>query len=1649
MDTSLNAAHWARRTRGPFAALALGLCLFLASGAGAADRYWVGTSGSWATLSNWSTNPDNPTPNPAAIPNFDDLFFNISSVNGNTVIDLNAARGAESLNFTNTGSTQFRGNSSGTTARTLTISPRGITMAPGAGAVTIGAGNGSVNLSFSGSQNITNNSSSSLFINNNVAGSGTPTLTNNGTGSNYVGMGVLQATVGKVVQNSATSTLGLRNNNTAFTGDVEILKGTVAIGNSANNLGSATAGKVVLGGSGSDAATIEINDNQNITYNARPIVLGTTTGTLKIVLRDENGGSFTHTMTGAISGPNSLTLESRAGSESDDKLVFTTGGFNNAGTITHIGDSAADLTISSVIGPLVTGVIQNSATSKLVLSGANTYAGNTTVSAGTLVITSTAALPGFDTVGRYSVASGGALTVTNAIADADVATILGTDNFASGGAIGFDTAAGDREYAAAIADAPTGGLGLVKQGANTLTLSGINSYTGTTRIEAGTLSIATAAALPGSGTPGRYSVSSGAVLAVVNAVTDPEVAAILGTGNIASGGSIGFDTTAGNRTYAAAIADPPAGGLGLVKLGGNALTLSGVNTYTGNTRVAAGTLVITSAAALPGWNTPGRYSVSPGAALAVPNSISDADVATILGTGNIAAGGAIGFDTSAGDRTYSGTIADPPTGGLGLFKLGVNTLTLGAANTFTGPTRSVAGTLAVADAFALGGSTLDMAATDSGSVTFGQDSTLGGLSGARDLDLGGRTVSVGSNNQSTAYSGGLSNGSLAKIGTGLLTLSGVNTYAGGTTVSAGTLAIASSAALPGFDTAGRYSVASGAVLSVANEVIDEDVSAILATGNIQAGGVIGFDTTAGDRTTPAIAGDIGLRKTGANTLSLAAEGNTYSGPTTVAAGTLRIPGTQTIASNVRAEAGAQLHLDGDVTMTGPVRWQGGDGLRALSGTSVISGPMSLGNINGNILNVAEGAQLTINGNITGEGTASRFFVAGSGEVIVNGTIEQLSTALAGGMQGPATLHLLGANQFTGPFNVGVGTVVVNTLYNPGFESSLGLGTTSGGGVTNMTSTAGAQESTLRYIGEETSTSRQVRLQSNIAGARSVIESSGTGSLRFSNDAFNVADTNTSRAPQTLVLSGTNNGVIEGRIVNNSTTSVISLVKEGSGTWELGDPTTFTGTTTITAGTLAVRAPGGLQTSPRVTVEAGATFRVIPEAYTFGTGRTLAGDGTVDGSVVLGTGATLSPGSSPGTLTVTQNVTLSGGGNYNWQVYDAAGTAGSSTGWDLLSVGGALDIAATAESRFNLNLWSLSGVGPDANGAAVNFNSRQNGSWKIASAAGGITGFAADKFAVNTAAANGTAGFANDLAGGTFAVVQQGNDLLLQFTAGSGPAPDPVKITGVYMKGSTWNAGYLARTPFSTVEGATVGWELPDGSAQLANASNVAWNNVDTITVQFDQPIAQPDAAALQLVRGTASGNQTIVPTLAPTLLGDGSVAQWTLPASFAELQRGKYVISIAGEGITNTDGTAILDGDWITSVSTFAQGSGDGQPGGAFNFFFNSLVGDVNGDGVMNAGDLSSIRSALTSPLNTPLAADSSNYRLDIDGLNSLNSADLSKTRAQLTSALGTQLASLPAVTAPTALGGNLSVAAVPEPGSFVLLAGGFVAGLALLRRRQ
>ena len=241
----------------------------------------------------------------------------------------------------------------------------------------------------------------------------------------------------------------------------------------------------------------------------------------------------------------------------------------------------------------------------------------------------------------------------------------------------------------------SGTLSLVMSGSGTQILAGSNTYSGGTTIKGGVLDITGTGSLPGWNTAATR-VSAGGALVLGDAVTDGNVSSLLGAATFNAGALIGFDTSNGDRSYGAAIVNTSAGSLGLLKLGGNTLFLTGTNTYTGGTTVGAGVLSLASAAALPGWSTANAYKINSGGGLAVGDAFADADVAAILATGNFAAGAALGFDTSNGDRTYAVNITDTTAGSLALVKLGGNTLFLAGTNTYTGGTTVGNGALSMA-----------------------------------------------------------------------------------------------------------------------------------------------------------------------------------------------------------------------------------------------------------------------------------------------------------------------------------------------------------------------------------------------------------------------------------------------------------------------------------------------------------------------------------------------------------------------------------------------------------------------------------------------------------------------------------------------------------------------------------------------------------------------------------------------------------------------------------------------------------------------------------------------------------------------------------------------------------------------------------------
>jgi autotransporter-associated beta strand protein len=354
----------------------------------------------------------------------------------------------------------------------------------------------------------------------------------------------------------------------------------------------------------------------------------------------------------------------------------------------------------------------------------------------------------------------------------------------------------DPGVSATISAGITGIGGINKLDSGTLILSGVNSYAGATTVAGGTLRAGVGGALPG-GT--AVTIAAGATLDLTASQT---IASLAGEGAVTlSGGSL---TTGGGNTdtrYAGTIS----GSGGLTKLGTGTFTLAGANSYTGATAVNAGTLKLDGGTITGG----GALSVASGATLdlnggsAVVGALSGAG-RILLGSGALSAGGTT-------STAFTGVIS-----GVGsLVKTGTGTLTLGAANSYSGGTFVTGGTLTAGIANAFGTGTLTVTAP--GAVNLANfATTVGGLAGDGNIALGSAILTVNGSG-STAYSGVLSGtGRLIKSGNGTLILNGVNTYTGSTTINdgmlvvngslAGTLTIGATGKLGGSGKTGSLSV---------------------------------------------------------------------------------------------------------------------------------------------------------------------------------------------------------------------------------------------------------------------------------------------------------------------------------------------------------------------------------------------------------------------------------------------------------------------------------------------------------------------------------------------------------------------------------------------------------------------------------------------------------------------------------------------------------------------------------------------------------------------------------------------------------------------------------------------------------------------------
>ena len=998
----------------------------------------------------------------------------------------------------------------------------------------------------------------------------------------------------------------------------------------------------------------------------------------------------------------------------------------------------------------------------------------------------------------------------------------GASTFVSSGVAGeiFDIGyKGDSLFNGAI----TGGsASLNKSGPTTLILAGASTYGGGTTISNGVLQIGNG------GTAGTLNpasiVTNYSILAINRSDVFTFTNVITGSGNVSN---IGVGT----------------------------LLLKGVNTHTGKTIVAAGTLLIpvqTALGANPGSFTADHLILNGGAIGATNNSgLTDVNRGLTLG----ANGG--GLAPSSGMTL---TISNVISGAGNLTVSNSGTVVLTAANAYTGKTILNSGVLAIGAETAIGG--------NPGSPTADQLTFNGGtLSNtvALTIDDANRGVTLGVSGGTLNTSGGTltiadviagSSGALTKAGSGILSLTSANTYSGNTLINSGTLALGASG-----------SIANSALISVASGAT-YDVSAVsgysLSSGQTLGGnGTVSGNVSAGTGSTVSAGSSIGqLNITGNVTFSGGTnlvEINSSTNDVVAITGNLTLTGTSTIQLNVQSglTSGRRvlMRYTGSLSGAGSFALSGAPGgttvdtsvahevaivLNIVAANLTWKGDGSVNAWDGITANWSNGVttvlfnsgdNVTFNDtgsqspavNITAAQSPNSVTVNATGNYIFSGAGK--ITGLTGlTKSNTGTLTLLTANDYSGSALLSQGLVQVG---NGSTAGSLGTGTTTNNTtlVFNLPSSGGTQSGNLTGTGTLTVQAGSLTL-------------SGNGS-------YSGTTTNASGATLKVGAGGGSGSVGSGAVQNdgslifNRTGTLIhtapingtgTLTNQGSGTVALAGNNSYSGATTISAGTLQIGA--------------GGTSGTLGTATTVTDNGTLAfsrSDNITNSVVITGTGSLVQQG--PGTLTVVSTNTYSGGTIINGgslQLGDGVSSATLGTG--NVTDNGAL-IVNRPDNFFLTNVISGSGT--------------------------------LVKIGTNTLRFNNTLATANTFSGGT--IISNGTIRL---------GPDAGGDTG------TANAKSLGSGPV-TFYGGTL--RLYDFASQLS------------VPTAFTTPIIVPAGQSGTVLAGQNGGN------FASTVTGSGTLAIVLNPPTATRNNIGGDWSAFAGQMIVAGD-TAVR-----ISVNNFAN----------------------------------------------------------------------------------------------------------------------------------
>ena len=547
---------------------------------------------------------------------------------------------------------------------------------------------------------------------------------------------------------------------------------------------------------------------------------------------------------------------------------------------------------------------------------------------------------------------------------------------------------------------------------------------------------------------------------------------------------------------------------------------------------------------------------------------------------------------------------------------------------------------------------------------------------------------------------------LNKYGAASVTLSGSNSFSGGVTLNAGTLALASTNALgtglftinggtldnlagavisnvnnnaqvwnKGFTFAGSagLNLGTGAVIITTNINITGPASVLVVGGNISGTGGLSHSGNSSLTLSGILSFSGGVTNTGGWLTNTGL--NTYSGMTSLTGGTN--------AFNSLANVGQPSALgkpltsaDGVIAVNSTIRYL----LGSLDSTS----DRVFNWQGGTFFNDSVSGKLILTGGFTNSNNGSLTF-RGSGTNVLSGLISLGSGAVTR-TDGGLTVLTNQLNLFSGNLSASDGYFYIDTIANSGVPCSIGTGNgfTLGQGSGNtvgklqLAVTNGSScNRAITIIGGTGTGASGGTMESTIAGR----------TVTFSGNVTTIV-TNFATGP-TLTLTGAGNGVLTGVLgINTNSLNAMAIVKSGAGSWTISGLNTNRGTVTVSAGTLLINGNSAGATNT-VAVSSGATF---------------GGNGTNGGSVTLSAGGILVPGGldAVGKLALTNSLTLNGnklffklGNNTGTNDQVAVGQALSVTGVNTIYISGASPIGTNTLVTFG----SISGAGSFVLGAA--------------------------------------------------------------------------------------------------------------------------------------------------------------------------------------------------------------------------------------------------------------------------------------------------------------------------------------------------------------